>query len=588
MLRCYKNRICTICFFYFLLISKFVSGFEVDFGYLSGSIDTTLSYGQMYRMQTPSSSLIGIANGGTAGSVNGDDGNINYDTGLISKTGKFTIEVDLNSESSGIFMRAFGFHDSGADDTNRTVLTNEAERLIRSNVVLRDLYVWHEFDINNHPIEIRVGEQVLSWGESTFIQNSINTINPVDVSFLRTPGSELREALIPVGMIYGNIGLTDDLTLEAYYQYDWVQTEVDPLGSYFSTNDFVGDGAQFLVGAGVGSVPDYITLGSTLIPTNNITLPAFAGLTGPHVTATRASDIEAKNGGEYGFAFRLFVPELNQTEFGFYHIHYDSRLPIINGRVSTGLALLGAQYQLTYPEDIDLYGLSFNTEIGNSGIALQGEYSFRHDAPLQVDDVEILAAGLSGGVVPNQLGTFAPGEFIQGHILRNVSQIQFTASKIFGGFMKSDQMLLLTEWAMTHVHNMPDKSDLLLEAPATYTTGNPNNLPFLTGHTLVDRDKFADATSWGYRIVGRLDYNNALFGAINLQPRFAWQHDVSGITPGPGGNFIEDRKILSLGIKASYLNQWEADLSYTSYLGDDEQNLLHDRDFLTFNIKYAF
>ena len=199
-----------------------------------------------------------------------------------------------------------------------------------------------------------------------------------------------------------------------------------------------------------------------------------------------------------------------------------------------------------------------------------------------------MAAALSGGVVPNQIGSFSPGEFIPGFIQRNVSQAQFTVSKIFGRLLNSDQTLLLAEWAMTHIHNMPDKSDLLLDAPGTNTTGNPNNLPFLTGHTLLSRDLFADATSWGYRIAGRLDYNNALFGAINLQPRFAWQHDVSGITPGPGGNFIEDRKILSLGIRASYLNQWEADLSYTTYLGNDEQNLLHDRDFLAFNVKYAF
>jgi len=43
--------------------------------------------------------------------------------------------------------------------------------------------------------DVRLGRQVISWGESTFIPNGINVINPIDVARLRTPGSELREAL---------------------------------------------------------------------------------------------------------------------------------------------------------------------------------------------------------------------------------------------------------------------------------------------------------------------------------------------------------------------------------------------------------
>ena len=42
------------------------------------------------------------------------------------------------------------------------------------------------------PGQIRVGDQVLNWGESTFIQNGISVINPFDVSKLRVPGAELK------------------------------------------------------------------------------------------------------------------------------------------------------------------------------------------------------------------------------------------------------------------------------------------------------------------------------------------------------------------------------------------------------------
>ncbi|MBD3868576.1 MAG: DUF1302 family protein, partial [Acidobacteria bacterium] len=98
---------------------------------------------------------------------------------------------------------------------------------------------------------------------------------------------------------------------------------------------------------------------------------------------------------------------------------------------------------------------------------------------------------------------------------------------------------------------------------------------------------FADKTSWGYRLVGRMDFLNAI-GAIALKPRFAWQHDVSGVSPGPGGNFIEDRMALTVGVSAEYQNTWSADLSYTRYMGAGRHNLINDRDFVGANVKYSF
>ncbi|MEM6999006.1 MAG: DUF1302 domain-containing protein [Pseudomonadota bacterium] len=543
---------------------------------VAGSWDTTLSYGQLYRVQSRSANLIGIANGGTARSVNRDDGNLNYDPGLVSNAVKFTTEIDASIKSTGIFVRGLGFLDNVADDTTRTQLGGKSERLVSTNFFIRDAYLWHEFNVGKMPAEFRVGEQVLSWGESTFIQNSINTINPVDVSALRTPGAELRDALIPVGMVFGSLGLTNNFSVEAYYQYDWEQTDIDPTGSYFSTTDFIGDDGNFVVGAGQGAVADFSNCPGTCTPISE------TGAVGNARSATRAGNLEPGNGGEYGAAMRLYVPELNGTEFGFYFINYHSRLPIANAIIGAGGAagnFTGTQYQLSYPDDIQLYGISFNTEIGSTGIALQGEYSFRNDAPLQLDTTELLAATVSPAGVTSQLGTFAVGDFVQGHIERNVSQFQMTATKLFGQILKADQGVLVGEWAITHIHNMPSKTTLLLASPGIASSGNPANAGAL-GHTLEELGNFADSTSWGYRIAGRLDYNNALFGAVNLQPRFSWRHDVSGITPGPGGNFLAGRKDISIGVRAVYQNEWEADISYTSFLGDSRQNLLHDRDFM--------
>ena len=558
-----------------------VSAAEFDYGDLYGSFDTTVSYGQAHRVQSRTNELIGVANGGSAFSVNGDDGDLNYDTGLFSSALKFTSELQLNYKNFGAFLRGTGFRDfnsDDADDTVRTPLTNRAIELVGKNVKLLDAYAWTSFELGTKPIDLRVGNQVLSWGESTFIQNSINTINPVDVSKLRVPGAELKEALLPVGIASGSAGITDTLNVEAYYQYDYERVLIDPPGTYFSTNDFVGNGGKCAV-LGFGFLPDYI------IPSTGLT-PCDLGLP---FAAPRAPDDQPDDGGEYGVALRWFSPFLNNTEFGLYFINYHSRLPVINAFQATvpGNAATAA-YQIGYPEDINLYGISFNTELGTTGWALQGEYSYRHDAPLQIDDAELLLAAL--GSPANQLGvTFdGTGSLIPGFIRRDVSQFQMTASRVFGPMLKASQAIFVTEFAVTHVHDMPNKNTLRLEAPGTYLPG-----PFMgldrTGFGLgvQPNDDFADATSWGYRMVGRLDYNNVV-GAINLHPRIEWRHDVSGISPGPGGNFVAGNKAATAGLGASYQNAWNADLSYTSFFGAGAQNLLSDRDFLSLSVSYSY
>ncbi len=57
---------------------------------------------------------------------------------------------------------------------------------------------------------------------------------------------------------------------------------------------------------------------------------------------------------------------------------------------------------------------------------------------------------------------------------------------------------------------------------------------------------------------------------------------MSGITPGPGGNFQEGRRAITLGVSTDYQNKWQADLSYTSFQGAGRHNLLNDRDFVAF------
>ena len=651
------------------------AAFQFDFGEVEGSLDSTISYGMSWRMSDQDKDIIGLANGGRAYSVNGDDGNLNYDRDdAFSSLAKITSDLDLRYGDFGLFVRGSAFYDfeNNDEDRERTKLSNDSKDLVGKDAELLDTYVWGNFEIADMPSQVRLGDQVLSWGESTFIQNGINIINPFDVSKLRVPGAELKEGLVPVGMVSASISPTENLTFEGFYQYDWEKVEIDPTGFYWSSNDIPGEsGDRVLLGFG-----DWSDLGTSwqgLVIPSEVTDERF-------MMVPRGSDEKPSDDGQFGLAMRVYAPGLNDTEFGFYFINYHSRLPTLSGvtgtangfasaagaattfanlqggntvpgsiaagttaALNTSAALGGtlgvaeatgaavgaanaltavlagdprtglpsaylineyaqtAQYKVEYPEDIKVYGVSFNTALDSIGASLQGEYSYHQDAPLQVDDVELLLAALSPLGDINPLFPFSDNQltngenlgldtYVRGYEEKDVSQLQMTMTKLFGPTFGADQFVMVGEAGVTHVHGMPSKSDMRFESAGTYVTGNPNQADpggAHAGKPAESSDAFADDTSWGYRLVGKMDFNNAI-GAVTLSPRIAWAHDVEGNTPGPGGSFIEDRKAVTYGIGASYQSTWSADLSYTDYFGANRYNLLNDRDFIALNIKYSF
>ena len=614
-----------------------------------------------------------------AGKANNNDGNLNYGRGLVSNASKFTTDLDIGDDTFGVFFRATGFIDFETENgmRERTPLHADARERVGKDLDLLDAYAAATFDVDDTIVDMRLGRHVLNWGESTFIPNGINAINHFDVSKLRLPGSELREALLPVGMVsVATAPASGAVSMEAFYQLDWEKTEIDPVGSYFSVTDYVGPGAERAVvpllpvgdrGLTVENNP-FNFLAATSVA------DAFSTITGDHpdfLMARREADRVPGDSGQWGIAVRYLAEELNDTEFGFYYMNYHSRLPVVGAHTGSaadavrGLQIAGgmfaaapaavrdlvtaavtdalaaarcpsptasaqcgaiasavgaqatAQYTaavqgaiegaapvagidayigdaghyfVEYPEDIQLFGVSFNTEIGATGWALQGEYSYRRDAPLQIAEREIFSRAL--GPFTNCLGQSiadpANGPLcigrsaleglydadVSGYVERDVSQVQATATRVFGPTMGADGLVLVTEVALMHVHDMPGVEDTPLESPA--------------GGVLSVRDEEAadaDATSWGYRLAARLDYNSAI-GSINLYPFVQLLHDVDGNSPTPSGPFVEGRTALTLGVSADYLNRWQASLGYTRHAGKASD--LSDRDFISASVKYSF
>ncbi|TAD91534.1 MAG: DUF1302 domain-containing protein [Alphaproteobacteria bacterium] len=555
-------------------------------GETSIRFDTTLSLGAAWRVQDRDRSLIGVANGGSAYSLNADDGNLNYGRGLISFVPKATHDLEVKYRGRhGLFVRTSYFWDfvqADRSSADRTRLTDAAVDRTGRAFSLLDAYAFTRLDLGGLPLDLRIGQQVLSWGESTFIPNGINIISPFDVGKLRQAGAELKEAFLPVPMISASLGLTPNLRVEGFWQVRHRNTELEPLGTPFSTNDVLSPGAQTA----------FLAFG---LPPSRDTLPFSPG-----TAIARDPDRDAKHANQFGVAARLLVPALNDTEFGVYFINYNSRAPILSARTGSWTNPLTSQVQLVgssryfaeYPNDIQLYGGSFNTSLPG-GISLQGEIAYRTGQPLQIDDSEMLFSALSSlpgtagaAFSRSQLGPTGQNREISGFRRHDVITAQATATKVFSQVLGADQLSVVGEVGFTQVRDMPSKGVLRYEGPGANTSGNP----FFTSARLqpaTQGDGFADGFSWGYRLSARLDYSNAI-GPIAVSPSASFAHDVSGTTPLPLGTFVDGRMAATVGVSFNYLSRYTLDLSYTRFWGAGDKNLLSDRDFVAAVGRFSF
>jgi len=549
-------------------------------GQVEGQFDSSLSIGASWGTSRPERKFIGTLNGGTASTNAADDGRLNFESGeVFSKLFKGVHDLELKYRDSGVFLRGKYWYDFELKDGHQHLYDidddgrDQAAR--GSGGQLLDAFAYHNYSIANLPGSVRLGRQVVSWGESTFIQNGINSINPVDVAALRRPGSEVKEALTPVPMFYINQGLSDSLTVEAFYQMQWEKTVVDNCGTFFGS-DTIAQGCD-----------DRLELTPPGMPDTRL-----------HIS--RGKDRDTRDGGQYGVALRWLAESLNQTEFGLYAMHYHSRSPFFSGTVGTGpfsvhpgTSATTGEYFIEYPEDIRLYGLSFATTLGTTAVA--GELSYRPNMPLQLNSTDISNAAVGGQLAallgdPVFVSGFArplAGEVVHGYVRKPVSQAQLTLTHFFDQVMAAERLTLVGEVGYNHLADIGGGPlrfgrDGIYGSGALAQNGNCTQVANTANPGECNDKGFYTADSWGYRLRAILDYPN-VFANVNLKPSLSWLHDVEGYGP----NFNEGSKAVSLGIDADYHNTYAASLSYTDFFGGD-YNTATDRDFVALSFGMSF
>lgn len=366
----------------FLLVTPQAMALHFNLGEEAAlDLDTTLIYGVSMRMKDANEELLT--------NINADDGNRSFEKyDLISN--RFTVRGDLDFQfkNVGLFSRGRAFYDFVYEDSNSNdspethnsgpimggpltdhqEFTDAAKDQMGSDAELLDYFIYGDFNPAGHPFSIRIGSQVVSWGESLFTLGGISTAQGhADATMLNIPGMELKDIFLPSEQVSAKLGLGFNLSFEGYYQWEWEKHRSDPAGTYFSTMDF-------------GDVGGY----------NQIAVP------GVPVTADRIEDERAKDDGQWGIALRYLSEKLNDTEFGLYYLNHHEKFPMAQTHPGAGTPTIpdwedpllnfvdNLGYNLAYQEDIALYGFSLSSQVGETNIS--SEVSYREDYLIPVND----------------------------------------------------------------------------------------------------------------------------------------------------------------------------------------------------------
>ena len=314
---------------------------------LRGSFDSSISLGTGVRAQSSACGLVvagATGNGAPSGCLSptsgiGDQGNLNYGRGDAFTTYlKGSHELLLKfPEDVTVMARANWVRDFSATHTTGVLsattppgmggLTGSASEDLRFKARLLDLWVSKSFAIGERQARVRVGNQVINWGESLFFPGGINATNALDYMRLAQPGVQLKEAVLPAPMASFATGLGHGLNLETYAQFGWNKSYLPPVGSYWSSTNSLGKGME-----------DFGYAGS-----------------------------KARNGGQWGASLR-WQPPGSELNLGLYALNYHDKLPALKIDQATFAP------SWVYPENRRLYGISANFPVGDWAVGTELSY----------------------------------------------------------------------------------------------------------------------------------------------------------------------------------------------------------------------
>ncbi|MGC3983490.1 MAG: DUF1302 family protein [Pseudorhodoferax sp.] len=492
--------------------------------------DNTVKYSAGYRVK--SQDLAGL-------SPNADDGDRNFGRGLSSSRADLLSEFDVQRDGFGLRLSGAAWYDQvyNRSDSASTFSAGTREVAGRKAEML-DWFVFGHNDIAGKKLSYRLGQHSLIWGTSMFFgMNGIaKGMAPIDVYKLSIPGTQAKETTIPVPQLSSTLQLTEDTSLEAYVQFKYRRTRLHPSGSYLSTTDMLGDGAERMV---IGNATAN-QCGSSAVPIaarfNNCYLD-YGGTD------------EGGNRHNFGLALNTRSEALD-ADLGLYAVSYRDTSTVIQTNTGAGT------YQLIVPrQPVRALGVSLSKLVGSANVGLE----------LSVRDRQVLAA--KEGTV-----TAADASYVTGRTAH--MNLSWTLLGGRSGFW--DGYSLVGELAANRVMHVDDAR--------TAVAGR-----YAVGTSKLNEDKYRSGvgtrvifTPTWYQVASGLDLSTP----INLGWSFRGNSMID--TSFPFGGSPDRAGELVLGVTLVYLSKWTANLSWINYIGSQTRQPLADRDYLRLSLQTTF
>lgn len=573
--------------------------FTTDLGDLSGSLVSNITAGGGVRTKNPSCSLTGDPNSfgcGAAANVNqwgfGDDGDLNYRKGQPFSTYiSATSELLLKMPSEGIkfMIRGTGMYDFLAGDTNRTPLSSTASAQVVYNAQLLDLWGEKDFTINGQGAHVRLGNQVINWGESIFATGGINATNSLDIQKLLIPGTQLKQALLPAPMVSFAADLSHGFSTEDYYQFQWNGNRYPPVGSFWSATNVLGRGTEPLtISTGNLNVagPSAGTIAGAASGNQNVLNGISSGLVSGAYAGPPYNDIglpvswqaPSKYQPQFGLKFN-YAPRSIDANFAFYYLNYTDKSPVLS-------SLANGTEQWSYLQHRQLFGVSANFGIGDWAIGT--ELSYRpHDAvalsscygaggPLDLN---------TNGVAGINCQQWADMKKLQYDIdgILALTRSQYPFLKLIG----ADAATLT--WELTWIYYPGVSSSGVtssINGQTVTQVPQAGYLPWLNNNsTLGYPIGMAQGTSSsvGATVDFNWTYDGSLIPGWQVTPGVTFTDALYGYTPNFSANYLQGAKSVNVYV---LFNQnptvWQAGINFTAFFGGHNTvgQVYADRNFV--------
>jgi len=354
-----------------------------------------------------------------------------YGTGFHTARVDLLSQIDIDATDFGLHASAAGWYDGIDNDDNSAVQGNSYRTAETSENGGHDLELFEAFvhgvtDLgDDSPLSFRIGRHSIVWGESLFFPgNGIAAgLSPIDSYMVQSPSDyHAGNAYLPVGQISASWSATSELSIEAYYQFEWRRSRIDPDYGYVDPNNVLG--AQ----------------GTSLI---SFTVPGRGTF-----YYRRAADRLPDSSDQYGLAVKWHRGDF---DLGLYGLSYDAKTPNIEyyPNLTGGIynPSVGA-YSLEFPTGIQMYGASIAGPLGNA--VFGAEISGRRNMPLVNGGIFTLpaAAASEDGRERFPLGDTLHGQFSWTYTVPPVPGLPDGAS-------------LRGEAAMNHLIDTTDNGDRL-------------------------------------------------------------------------------------------------------------------------------